>query len=166
MKSIRELLTVVDAYGQTLSEGPVYDMLIKNGATPVIYIGYKDEISKRLGLVISLVKSVFSGSVLIQSAIIDLVSFVEISDHSYEYEYRIANKNLIEGGQFERLELPVSAIQEIFIPNESERVEIEKSIALKLMKEGSSDSLPPISLSNSIILSESEIYEIEKIKSR
>ena len=34
MKSIRELLTVVDAYGQTLSEGPVYDMLIKNGATP------------------------------------------------------------------------------------------------------------------------------------
>ena len=34
MKSIRELLTVVDAYGQTLSEGPIYDMLIKNGATP------------------------------------------------------------------------------------------------------------------------------------
>jgi peptidoglycan hydrolase-like protein with peptidoglycan-binding domain len=34
VKSIRELLTVVDAYGQTLSEGPVYDMLIKNGATP------------------------------------------------------------------------------------------------------------------------------------
>ena len=34
MKSIRELLTVVDAYGQPLSEGPIYDMLIKNGATP------------------------------------------------------------------------------------------------------------------------------------
>ena len=34
VKSIRELLTVVDAYGQTLSEGPIYDMLIKNGATP------------------------------------------------------------------------------------------------------------------------------------
>ncbi|MEL6255015.1 MAG: hypothetical protein AAFR87_23610 [Bacteroidota bacterium] len=143
----------------------------ENGGAQVLYIGNGDEWSQRLGSIISLCSSLGPLENQINSIILDIVSYIETSDHRYEYEWRIVNPNKINSIispdlEFKnRIPLGLENIEALYIP-EDETPIFEKILEEQAKSEQYSKGIPDIRPLNSIILTPQESDDIANILRR
>ncbi|TDY12431.1 hypothetical protein [Meridianimaribacter flavus] len=140
---------------------------IENNASQVIYIDTGLELSKRLGLICSLMNSL--GGKYTQNALFDFLSLVEIGVNSYEFEWRIVgNHGLFKKDKTNqsRIKFELNDILGIYVPKKNEAEQLKSWILDKIDKKELFGLLPNIFLTQEVLLSKEEMDEIEKIKRR
>lgn len=141
---------------------------IKNNAIPVIYVKRNSEISKRLGVVTSFFNS-FRGK-FTQNALFNLLSLIEVRDNESEFEWRIIGDHELfltsKTDKNQRIKFNLNDILGLYVKNEQEKKELSQFI--KSHKENGKlvGDIPDIYLYNDIILSNSEIIQIDNLTRR
>lgn len=127
-----------------------YDWALKNKVERVVYVDKESELSKKLSVLIGLVKLKFEAALF--SLIIDILSFLEPKVSITEFEWRIVGKNIFYGNNVSNSPIPflLSDIQAIILPDYEYKDEIIAILEEKGRNE-SNDSLPPIVIYDEIV---------------
>ncbi|RZF21735.1 hypothetical protein DAY19_08580 [Halobacteriovorax vibrionivorans] len=156
-----------------------HEWMIKNGGSPVVYVDPSLQFSNLIGSTLSILQTLddctqhLAGfkSTYVHKEIFNVLAFVEVAAHSFEYEWRIVhpfdiNKLNTEKEEKERrLPFTIKDVHSIFVPNIQEREKLEKDLTYQL-KDIPNNEKPKILLTNNIILSDKDIENIDKILER
>lgn len=151
-------------YGISMSE----KWMIKNNADRIIYVSSGSEITNRIGRLLTILLSTFDGKDTIKS-MFDILAFTEIKEHSHEYEWRIVGNHNFAGKSYghypDVISFTIDDIDEIYVKNYEDIEQFINVLNDKKAKDNSK-SIPKVSKSDSIFLTEKEIEQINRIKSR
>lgn len=159
-------------YGILMKE----EWLLRNGGCPVIYVNNSMSLTNILGRNFSIMQTLdhclkslakIEGLPIHHGAFFDFMSFVESSEHRYEYEWRIVSGHKLGGAsylpQIDRVKFELSDIHSLYVPDENAKAD---TLSFLNTIESDNSKLPIVFLTNEIVLSEEEIQQIDKIKSR
>ncbi len=158
-------------YGILMKE----NWLLENGGCPVIYVSNSMNLTNILGRNLSILRTLDDcvktltkiSSSSIHGAFFDLMSFVETSANRYEYEWRVASGHSLGGESYlpkiDRLKFNLNDVHSFYVPDESAKKETLQF--LKAVDSGSSH-IPYVYLTDEIVLTDRDLEQIDKIKSR
>lgn len=151
------------------------EWIIKNGGSPVIYVDKDIKLTNVLGINLSMSKTLddcvktLTGIKSLRNfkTLFDLLSYVEVSDHHFEYEWRIVGEHSFAGKpstkKKKRITFDFADIAALYVPNQERKEHMIKFLdSINDKKE----SLPQVYLTKDILLSKEEIESINKIYSR
>lgn len=142
---------------------------IRNNASPVIYLEAGTVLSKRIGLILSMLKTMSKG-IEHEKAILDLLSLVEHSQHSFEFEWRILGPNnyldSTASDEPPRISFNFADVIAIYVQDSCQIESVRQT--LEEIKQANNDpnEIPEILITESIILSNEEVQEIQNIHKR
>lgn len=140
----------------------------KNNGDRVIYVGSNSEITNRMGRLMSMLFSSVNGVDVIK-AVFDVLAFTEVVDNSDEYEWRIVGNHNYAGKSYGDYPGIINFINDdiagVYVKEEEDIEEFRKVLEEKKQREGSS-SIPQISLSSKIFLTNADLQSIAKINTR
>jgi hypothetical protein len=151
------------------------EWLLRNGGCPVVYVSDLMPLTNIIGQNMSIMQTLDNctrllagvNSLAVHSAFFDLLSFFETSNHRYECEWRVVSGHSLGGRsflpKFDRLKFCHSDVHSLFVPSEEAKSQT-KAFIESIWPE--SDAIPKVFLTNEILLTQSEMREIEKIQAR
>lgn len=150
-------------YGIQLTE----EWAIKNKATPVIYVKRNSEMSKRLGVIVSILNTL--GRKFTMNALFNFLSLIEVGSNALEFEWRIVGDHELfvsSKGTMPTVPFNLDDVLGLYVGDEEDRANLQEFIDKNINDGFLVGKVPNIYLTNDILLSDEEIQLIEDIRKR